>query len=228
MGVITRFKDIMAANFNALLDRCEDPEKMIDQYLRNLEQDFAKVKAETATIMAEEKSAKRKLDECESEIAKMAEYAKKAVAAGNDNEARQFLSKKAELTQKLDVLTKNYEMACDNSAKMRQMHDKLEADISSLKSRRDMLKAKAKVAETQKKMNQMGSGLESAGNNLAAFDRMEEKVNKMLDEADAMNELNASAKEDDIDALTKKYDAKNQTSAVDDELAALKAEMGMS
>lgn len=228
MGVITRFKDIMAANFNALLDRCEDPEKMIDQYLRNLEQDFAKVKAETATIMAEEKSAKRKLDECESEIAKMAEYAKKAVAAGNDNEARQFLSKKAELTQKLDVLTKNYEMACDNSAKMRQMHDKLEADISSLKSRRDMLKAKAKVAETQKKMNQMGSGLESAGNNLAAFDRMEEKVNKMLDEADAMNELNASAKEDDIDVLTKKYDAKNQTSAVDDELAALKAEMGMS
>lgn len=228
MGVITRFKDIMAANFNALLDRCEDPEKMIDQYLRNLEQDFAKVKAETATVMAEEKSAKRKLDECESEIAKMAEYAKKAVAAGNDNEARQFLSKKAELTQKLDVLTKNYEMACDNSAKMRQMHDKLEADISSLKSRRDMLKAKAKVAETQKKMNQMGSGLESAGNNLAAFDRMEEKVNKMLDEADAMNELNASAKEDDIDVLTKKYDAKNQTSAVDDELAALKAEMGMS
>ena len=228
MGVITRYKYIMSANFNALLDRCEDPEKMIDQYLRNLEQDFAKVKAETATIMAEEKSAKRKLDECESEIAKMAEYAKKAVAAGNDNEARQFLSKKAELTQKLDVLTKNYEMACDNSAKMRQMHDKLEADISSLKSRRDMLKAKAKVAETQKKMNQMGSGLESAGNNLAAFDRMEEKVNKMLDEADAMNELNASAKEDDIDVLTKKYDAKNQTSAVDDELAALKAEMGMS
>ena len=40
MGVLTRFKDIMAANFNALLDRAEDPEKMIDQYLRNLEQDF--------------------------------------------------------------------------------------------------------------------------------------------------------------------------------------------
>ena len=85
MGVITRFKDIMAANFNALLDRCEDPEKMIDQYLRNLEQDFAKVKAETAAIMAEEKSAKRKLDECDAEITKMADYAKKAVTAGNDD-----------------------------------------------------------------------------------------------------------------------------------------------
>ena len=226
MGIITRFKDIMAANFNALLDRCEDPEKMIDQYLRNLEQDFAKVKAETAAIMAEEKSAKRKLDECDAEITKMADYAKKAVTAGNDDEARQFLSKKAELTQKREVLAKDYEMACGNSAKMRQMHDKLQSDISELKSRREMLKAKVKVAETQKKMNQMSSGLESAGGNLAAFDRMEEKVNKMLDEADAMNELNAKPASNDIDALTKKYDAGNQSSAIDDELAALKAEMG--
>ena len=227
MGIMTRFKDIMAANFNALLARCEDPEKMIDQYLRNLEQDFAKVKAETASIMAEEKSAKRKLDECESEMNKMAEYAKKAVAAGNDNEARTFLSKKAEYAQKQEVLAKNYEMACDNSAKMRQMHSKLESDIASLKSKRDMLKAKARVAETQKKMNQTVSGLESAGSNMAAFDRMEEKVNKMLDEADAMSELNSQSAEDDVDALMKKYDTGNQSSAVDDELAALKAEMGM-
>ena len=226
MGIITRFKDIMAANINALLDKCEDPEKMIDQYLRNLEQDFSKVKAETAAIMAEEKSAKRKLDDCESEIAKMAEYARKAVAAGNDNEARQFLSKKAELTEKQAVLTKNYEMACENSAKMRQMHDKLAADIASLKSRRDMLKAKARVAETQKKMNGLGSGMESAGSNLAAFDRMEEKVNKMLDEADAMNELNAGGRADSIEALARKYDTDVKISAVDDELAALKAELG--
>lgn len=226
MGIITRFKDIMAANINALLDKCEDPEKMIDQYLRNLEQDFSKVKAETAAIMAEEKSAKRKLDDCESEIAKMGEYARKAVAAGNDNEARQFLSKKAELTEKQAVLAKNYEMACENSAKMRQMHDKLAADIASLKSRRDMLKAKARVAETQKKMNGLGSGMESAGSNLAAFDRMEEKVNKMMDEADAMSELNAGSQADSIEELARKYDTEVKTSAVDDELAALKAELG--
>lgn len=68
MGIITRFKDIMAANINALLDKCEDPEKMIDQYLRNLEQDFSKVKAETAAIMAEEKSAKRKLEDRKSVV----------------------------------------------------------------------------------------------------------------------------------------------------------------
>lgn len=227
MGIITRFKDIMAANVNALLDKAEDPEKMIDQYLRNLESDFAKVKAETASIMAEEKSAKRKLDECDEEIAKMGEYAKKAVAAGNDNDARQFLTKKSELTQKREVLVKNYELAKDNSAKMRQMHDKLESDISEMKSKRDMLKAKVKVAETQKKINKMGAGLESAGNNAAAFERMEEKVNRMLDEADAIGELNKSASGNDIDDLASKYDTADTGSDVDDELAKLKAEMGM-
>ena len=80
MGVLTRFKDIMASNFNALLDKAEDPEKMVDQYLRNLESDLAKVKAEAASVMAEEKSCKRKLDECNSEIERMTEYAKKATA----------------------------------------------------------------------------------------------------------------------------------------------------
>lgn len=227
MGIMTRFKDIMAANVNALLDKAEDPEKMIDQYLRNLESDFAKVKAETASIMAEEKSAGRKLRECDEEIARMGDYAKKAVAAGNDNDARQFLAKKSELTQKREVLAKNYELAQANSEKMRQMHDKLEADIAEMKSKRDMLKAKAKMAQTQRKINEMGAGLESAGNNAAAFDRMEEKVNRMLDEADAIGELNKSASGNDIDDLASKYDTAGAGSDVDDELAALKAEMGM-
>ena len=225
MGIITRFKDIMTANVNALLDKAEDPEKMIDQYLRNLESDFAKVKAETASIMAEVKSSKRKLDECDEEIAKMGEYAKKAVAAGNDDDARQFLTKKNELVQKREVLVKNYELAQENSEKMRQMHDKLENDISAMKGKRDMLKAKVKVAETQKKINEMGSGIESAANNAAAFERLEEKVNKMLDEADAIGELNKSASGNDIDSLASTYGASSAN--VDDELAALKAEMGM-
>ena len=66
--ILTRFKDIMSANINALLDKCEDPEKMIDQYMRNLESDLGKVKAETASVMAEETRAKRELDECTEQV----------------------------------------------------------------------------------------------------------------------------------------------------------------
>ena len=227
MGIITRFKDIMAANFNALLEKVEDPEKMIDQYLRNLEEDLGEVKKETASVMADEKSAKRKLDECTAEIAKMGEYARKAVVSGNDEEAKAFLRKKADLTEQQAVLQGQYDLACSNSQKMRQMHDKLETDIASLKTRRETLKAKVKLAETQQKLNQLGSGIESAGNNMAAFEKMEEKVNKMLDKADAMAQLNEAGASDDIEGLTQKYDADSKASEVDDELAALKAEMGL-
>ena len=78
----------MSANINALLDKCEDPEKMIDQYMRNLESDLGKVKAETASVMAEETRAKRELDECTEQINKMQAYAEKALKAGNESDAR--------------------------------------------------------------------------------------------------------------------------------------------
>ena len=123
MGIIDRFKEIMAANFNAMLDKAEDPEKMIDQYLRNLEEDLAKVKSETASVMADEKNALRKVETCRADIDKMSEYARRAVTAGNDEEAKQFLKKKADLTDQLAVLEKDYQLACECSAKMRQMHN---------------------------------------------------------------------------------------------------------
>ena len=226
MSILSRFADIMSSNINALLDKAENPQKMIDQYLRDLEGDLAKVKAETASMMAEEKAAKRDLDECNEEIGKMADYAKRAVAAGNDNEAKQFLQKKSELSGRQETLQKKYDIAVSNSAQMREMHDKLESDIASLKGRRETLKAKAQIAETQVKMNKMGSGSSQAGATMAAFDRMEDKINKMLDEQDAMEELN-KGQTDSTEELMKKYDRESKESDVDAELAALKAEMGL-
>ena len=91
MGILSRFKDIMSANINALLDKAEDPEKMVDQTLRNLNSDLARVKEETAEVMANETKAKRDLDEINAEIAKMQSYAEKAVVAGNDADAISLL-----------------------------------------------------------------------------------------------------------------------------------------
>ncbi|RHP30308.1 PspA/IM30 family protein [Lachnotalea sp. AF33-28] len=225
MGIIQRFADIMSANINALLDKAEDPAKMIDQYLRNLESDLGKVKAETAAVMAEETRSKRELQECEEEIAKMQTYAEKAVMAGNDSDAKTFLEKKASLTEKKASLEQTYQVAAANAAKMKQMHDKLVSDIASLNSRRDAIKAKVQVAKTQERLNKLGSSINGAADNLNAFDRMEAKANKMLDEANAMAELNQSAEESDIDNLAAKYDSE-PSSEVDDELAALKAKLG--
>lgn len=227
MGVLTRFKDIMASNINALLDKCEDPEKMIDQYLRNLESDLGKVKAETASVMAEETRSKRELDECTQEIEKFQKYAEKALTSGNEADARQFLEKKQLVVTKQASLQQMYTMAADNAAKMRQMHDKLVKDIGNLNARRDAIKAKVQVAKTQKRLNEIGSSVAGAQGNLSAFDRMEDKAERMLDEANAMSELNQVDADNDINNLQAKYDAEPGNAAVDDELAALKAQMGL-
>ena len=227
MGILARFKDIMASNINALLDKCEDPEKMIDQYLRNLESDLGKVKAETASVMADERRAKRELEECNQEIEKMQKYAQKALLAGNEGDARTFLEKKQALLSKQPSLQQSYEAAEGNAQKMRQMHDKLAKDISSLNARRDAIKAKVKVAKAQERVNQIGGSLEGAAANLSAFDRMEAKADRMLDEANAMAQLNQSAQEQNVDELIQKYEGQEH-SAVEDELAALKAELGIS
>jgi phage shock protein A len=229
MGIINRFKDIMSANINALLDKAEDPEKMIDQYLRNLESDLGKVKAETAAVMAEETRTKRELDECVAEIAKMQSYAEKAILAGNDADAKVFLTKKSTLTNNKATLETNYQIAAANAKKMREMHDKLVKDISELNTRKAAIKAKVKMAKAQEHINEMTSGVNAKLNNaagtMAAFGRMEQRANQMLDEANAMASLNSSGDSVDADALARKYDSE-PTSAVDDELALLKAKLG--
>ena len=221
MGIIARFRDIMAANINALLDKAEDPEKMIDQLMRDLVDDLADVKKETAGIIAEEKRAEREMQECSKEVADLNTYAMKAVQAGNDDDARKFLAEKATLSNKLTGLTEAYQLAHQNADNMRAMHDKLVQDIQELESRKEMIKCKMAVAKTQKKINEMtGSAISSANDSIAAFERMEAKANKMLDEAEAMAELNKGA-DSKIEDLKSKYASSN--SSIEAELAALKA-----
>lgn len=224
MNILTRFKDIMSANVNALLDKAEDPEKMIDQCLRNLQSDLGKVKAETASIMAEEQRAKRELDDCSGDIAKFQNYAVKALEAGNEDDARKFLEKKASLTQKQASLQLNYETASLNASNMKTMHDKLTNDIKDLENRRSAIKGKMAVAKTQERINKMTSSLSGANDSMAAFDRMEEKAEMALDKANAMAALNM-APVDEADALARKYDT-TVSGGVEDELAALKASLG--
>ena len=145
-NILKRFKDIMSANINALLDKAEDPEKMIDQYIRDIESDLGKVKAETAAVMASETRAKRELDECLAEMEKMQKYAQKALLAGNEKDARAFLEKKVRLGEQQTILQKNYELAAANAEKMKNMHDKLVRDMQDLESRRATVKSKIAVA----------------------------------------------------------------------------------
>lgn len=224
MSILDRFSTIIKANINDLLDKAEDPSKLVDQYLRDLTEDLAEVKKDTAAVMAEETRCKRMLDENEADSKKYDELARKALGAGEENDARVFIAKKQELDAAHEGLATAYAGAKNNADKMRQMHDKLVSDIETLKSRQASIKAKVSVAKTQQKVNGM-TGADKAAGAIDAFSRMEAKADAMLDQADAMAELN-SKPVDEAAELEAKYSGVNDAS-VDAELAKMKADMGL-
>ena len=225
MGIISRFTEIMKSNINAQLDKCEDPSKMIDQTLRELKENFAEVKKETAGVMAAEKEADRAVQECEEQIRKYNLAAENALKANNEEDARTILSRKQPFVDNLVNLKKTQAVAKENSDKMRQMYNKLANDIQMLETKRNGIKATVAAAKTQEKMNKISSGSKRSMASLETFDRMEDKANRMLDSAMAEAELSA-----DMDAgndLVNKYVSGESSSAVDDELAAMKAKLGL-
>ena len=226
MSILSRFSDIVSSNINALLDKAENPSKMVDQYLRNMAKDLGEVKKETAGVMAEESRCKRLVDENEKEVAKYTELAKKALLAQNEDDARVFLQKKQTLEATGAGLQMSYAVAHENAIKMRQMHDKLVKDINSLNARRQTIKAKHAVAKTQERVNKLGASAGKAEGAMGAFDRMEEKVNQQLDVATARAELD-SKPIDEAQALEDKYRDINVDESVNDELAAMKAQLGI-
>ncbi len=225
MGIISRFTEIMKSNINAQLDKCEDPSKMIDQTLRELKENFAEVKKETAGVMAAEKEADRAVQECEEQIRKYNLAAENALKANNEEDARTILSRKQPFVDNLVNLKKTQAVAKENSDKMRQMYNKLANDIQMLETKRNGIKATVAAAKTQEKMNKISSGSKRPMASLETFDRMEDKANRMLDSAMAEAELSA-----DMDAgndLVNKYVSGESSSTVDDELAAMKAKLGL-
>ena len=225
MGILGRFKNIMAANINALLDKAEDPAKMIDQTLRNLANDLAAVKKETAGVMAEEARTRREADANIAEVKKNMDLARKALTAGNEDHARVFLNKKNELEAQGVELQKLAEAAQQNAVQMRQMHDKLVKDINGLRSRKATIKSNIAVAKATERVNQMGAAGSKAEGALQAFSRFEQQAQDRLDRARALSSLN-EVPQDEATALADLY-KNGGGAALDDELSALKVEMGL-
>ena len=225
MGMLDRFNDIVKSNITALMDKFEDPEKMVEQYLIDLSEDLAEVKEETAAVMAEEKRCKKAVEDNTKAVEKYVKLAKAALEAGNEGDARIFLTKKNELAAHGENLQAALDAAKVNAEKMRQLHDKLVSDIENLKVRKEAIKNKVSVAKTQEKVNKYADAADKYAGTLGAFERMEEKDDKMLNKATAMDELNKTG--DAAADLESKYEIGEKDEAVEADLAALKAELGL-
>ena len=230
MGILSRFGDIMRANINDLLTGAENKnaEKLLNQYLRDAREDYAQVRNETASVMAEEAAAKRRLDEINDQMTRYERYAQAAVQSGNDADALKFLEAKGQLQAKKEDAETAYAQAQVNSEHMRQMTKKLLADIQEAESKIGELKAKLRIAESKEKMQQLTEkigGKSALGN----FDSLADNIQKRIDAADAKDALQADLDGDmGISDLEKKYAGVDAGGpSAQSELEALKARMGM-
>ncbi len=206
MSMLDRFKEIMLADMNALLDEAEDPSKMLDQYLRNMADDLESVKSEIATVIAEEKRIQKIVEQHNGEIRSLTDYATKALQAGNEDDSRVFLGKKALMIAELSSLEQQYDNAIINTQNIKKMYDKLTRDFLEIERNIPMLKAKLAQAKLQGSMSNM---LDSS---------------VCEDKAAAMIELDKVAYSE-VDNLKNKYDSCDINSSVENELSALKQKL---
>ncbi|MBX6395132.1 MAG: PspA/IM30 family protein [Alicyclobacillaceae bacterium] len=219
MGLFKRLRDISLANLNALLDKVEDPVKLLDQYLRDMEEDLREAEEAVAAAIAVEKKLKAQYEEAQSLVEKRAKQAEEAVLAGKDDLARRALADKKEQETKAREFQQQYEAAKRNADALREKLAEMKEEIAKLKNKRDTLVARAQAAKAQKEINRAMSGI-GIDNSARGFQRMEEKVLQLEAEAEATGELYQKER-----SLDEEFRDLQKDADVEQELAALKAKL---
>lgn len=222
MAIFSRIGILVKSNVNDVINKAEDPEKMLNQMLIDMNQQLGEAKKQVAVAIADEKRL-RKQYENERKLA--IEWEKKAmlaVKAGNDDLAKRALQRKTEHEKMALGFEGNWKAQKAAVDQLKGALQGLNSKIQEAKRKKNLLIARQKRAEAQRTIAETMNGLSQT----SAFDtlsRMEEKIDKMEAEAQATYELTEEATGDD---LQKQFDALEHVEA-DDALSALKAKMGV-
>lgn len=221
MGIFSRMGDIMKANINDLIDRAEDPEKMVKQIIRDLQQEVSKSTQALGKAMASQRIAERQYKTALQTSADWEAKAKAALAAGNTELAKKALSYKVKADADVTSYQQMYETITTQTDAIRNQVETLKAKLEEAKSRQAMLVARSQMAKTQKNLAQSMGGI-NASSSMDKFNRMEEKIMQQEAEAAAFAEISGSSNPD-----TQTFEQLEGAAKVDVELQRLMAEMGM-
>ncbi len=220
MGIFNRIADVFKANVNDALDKAEDPEKMIKQMVIEMEESVNKATLAVGGAIANEKQLERKMEKARKEREDWEHKAGQALQSGREDLARAALEKKALAERNFNDLQPLFEQAKKTSNKLREQLNQLKAKLDEARSRQSTLIARSQAAKAQKKISQSFSGVGSDA--FSKFDKYENKVEKIESEAEAFGELAG-----DETSLDEEFKKLGSSSTVDNDLAALKAKMGM-
>ncbi|WP_339297100.1 PspA/IM30 family protein [Paenibacillus sp. FSL R5-0623] len=215
MSIFKRLRDLTMSNINAIIDKAEDPIKMTDQYIRDMQEDLEDAEKAVAQQIAIEKKFKQLFEEQEALVKKREEQAHTAARAQNLDLARRALEEKKVAEEKMVEYKTSYDQNKASADNLRGKLDEMRKQLTQMKNKRETLVARYNAAKAQteinKALNGFGSDTASAG-----MKRMEEKMMQMEAQAEASNEMSSKGK-----SLDEEFEKLGKDQAVEDELAAL-------
>lgn len=220
MGIFSRIGDIIRANINDLLDKAEDPVKMIKQMVIDMQEAVTKATSGLAQAMAQEKKLQR---DYEKFVAMSKEWENKAIAAlqaNNEDLARKALVKKAEADQQAATYKQMYEQAAQTAATLKMQVEQLKAKLDEARMKESMLIARSQAAKAQKEIAKNIGTFDSSSIS-SKFSKFEEKILKEEAEAQAFTQL----AEGNI-SLDEEFKSLEKNMMVEDEIEKLKAKLG--
>jgi phage shock protein A len=216
MGIMDRISRLVRANVNDLVDSAEDPEKMIDQILRDMQSSITTARAQVAAMIAQEKELEADAEETRRLASEWGAKARRAVEAGKDDLAREALRRKHDNEENAAIYTQQLQAQEQVVEKLKTQLRQLEAKYQSTLSQRDSMIARQRRARAQQKVSATLSSF-SPMDPTSDLERMERKIRGQEAQAAALTELS----EDSFDAQFRELDYEDD---VERELAALKGE----
>ena len=223
MGVFSRLAQLIKSNLNDLISRSEDPEKMLNQIVLDMNNQLVEAKKQVASSIADEKRLSKQHEQETANGAEWERRAMMALRAGNEELAKEALARKREhdalATTFKDQWAKQKAAVESLKSALRMLNDKIE----EAKRKKNILIARKKRAEAQKAIQETMSGLKDQSA-FETFNRMEAKIDQIEAEAEAQTEL---SEEYTGDVLASKFAGLEKSSGADDDLVALKRKMGL-
>ena len=209
MGIFTRFRDIVSANINSMLDKAEDPDKMIKLMIHEMEDTLIDLKSSCAGVIAGQKKIDRTLDEVLIKYNLWNERAELAVAKGRDSLAREALVEKKRYSQVVDTLENEISEHTGLITQYQEDIVELEAKLNNAKEKKRTLAQRHKRASGKKRAQEDIRRSDSA-DTMGRFDKLERRIEEMEAEAEMVNIRTNTPHEEEFDNMTADDDIENE------------------
>lgn len=219
MSIFSRIKDLFSASVNDFIDKAEDPEKMANEYLRQLNEQYYEAKTSIASAMASEKRIQQKFSKAQAEVDKWQEKAETALRAGDEELARSALKRKSNAQKIANQYEAQYKAQSEQVDKLQDTLADIETRIGEMKAKRQLIAAKQSRAQSQEAIYSAARKM-SDTSPMEKFEQLEDRVDDQVAEASARAELESGS-------LDNRFRDLETEAEVDDELAEMKEKLGM-